>query len=163
MKKLFILFLICSAIYAYLNYDIPYIPRPPENFTFSQLFKSTNKRGTITEAGRFSDNDKFLKNAFEDKLRNSPALGGGKVIRLLPDDFGRTKRQVFLISLDSGQRLKIKHEINNKKHLPLKVGDYVEFRGIYNWNRDGGVINKTHHEPTKNDHGWIKHNGITYK
>lgn len=162
MKKLFILFLVCSAGYAYLNYDIPYLPRPPKHLKFPKLFKNKQNNNFISKTERFSDNDKLLKYAFDNKLRNKPSSGEGKIIKLLPDNFGRSKRQVFLVLLDSGQRLEVRHEINDQKRLPLKVGDYIEFNGIYNWHRDGGVVNKTNSDPKKGANGWIKHKGTTY-
>lgn len=164
MKRLFLVFLICSGAYAYLNYDIPYIPRPPKNFKFSDLFKNNRKKTVATASGRFSDCDKLFKNAFDEKSRNSYALGEGKIKKVLPDDFGRTKRQAYLVALNSGQLLEIKHEINGGERLPLKKGDFIEFRGVYNWSRAGGVVNKTHHDSKKGDaNGWIKHKGVNYR
>ena len=163
MKRFFVFFLICSGIYAYLNYDIPYIPKPPENFKFSEFFKINERRPVLTVDGRLSSSDNILHNAFKEKKRKIVTNGAGKVIKMLSDQFGGSKRQRFLIILNSGQKLQIKHDIDEIGRLPVKIGDSVAFSGIYNWNREGGEISKTDSRSRNNQSGWLKLNGTMYK
>jgi len=46
----------------------------------------------------------------------------------------------------------------------LDEGDSVAFRGVYEWNAEGGVIHWTHQDP-EGEHapGWIRHEGKTYQ
>ncbi len=163
MKKLFVIFLICSGIYAYLNYDIPYIPKPPENLKFFEFFEINKRRPVLTTDGRLSSSDNVFHNAFKEKKRKIVINGSGKVIKILTDQFGGGKRQRFLIILSSGQKLEIKHNIDEINRLPVKIGDSVEFSGIYNWNKKGGKISKTDSRSRNNQSGWLKLNGTMYK
>jgi hypothetical protein len=46
----------------------------------------------------------------------------------------------------------------------LQVGDLVEFRGVYEWNDEGGAVHWTHHDPEgSHEPGWLKHDGSVYQ
>lgn len=46
----------------------------------------------------------------------------------------------------------------------LRAGDAVAFRGVYEWNPEGGTVHWTHHDPW-GDHpaGWLRHGGSVYQ
>ena len=44
----------------------------------------------------------------------------------------------------------------------LAVGDQVAFRGVYEWNEQGGVVHWTHHDPSgEHPGGWLRYDGRT--
>jgi len=46
----------------------------------------------------------------------------------------------------------------------LAKGDRVRFYGEYVWNKKGGTVHWTHHDPQgKHTAGWLKHMGRTYQ
>lgn len=110
-------------------------------------------------------NDAQLKQAFESHQSDVQIKGGGKVVRLLPDDNRGSKHQKFILKLKNHQTLLISHNIDLAPKISnLKVGDYVKFYGEYEWSRKGGVIHWTHRDPhNKHKHGWLKHKGKVYK
>jgi Protein of unknown function (DUF3465) len=46
----------------------------------------------------------------------------------------------------------------------LRVGDLVAFRGVYEWNPEGGTVHWTLHDPS-DDHpaGWLRHGRGVYE
>lgn len=110
-------------------------------------------------------NDKILKHAFQTHKSDVQVLGSGSVIRILPDDNDGSRHQKFIIKLKSQQTLLIAHNIDLAPRVAnLRVGDHIEFFGEYEWNKKGGVIHWTHHDPSnRHPHGWLRHKGKTYK
>lgn len=110
-------------------------------------------------------NDDQLKQAFDNQQSDIQIQGSGTVIRLLPDDNKGSKHQKFIIRLQSKQTLLVSHNIDLAPRIQrLSVGDPIEFYGEYEWNKKGGVIHWTHHDPA-NRHatGWLKHQGKIYQ
>lgn len=110
-------------------------------------------------------NDYQLKQAYENQRSDLQVQGSGTVISLLPDDNNGSRHQKFILKLDNKQTLLVAHNIDLAARVSnLKVGDRVEFYGEYEWNKKGGVMHWTHHDPNNNHpHGWLKHNGKTYE
>ncbi len=110
-------------------------------------------------------NDHKLGQAFENHQSDLQVRGSGTVIRLLPDDNKGSRHQKFILKLDSQQTLLVAHNIDLAPRIPnLKVGDRVQFYGEYEWNKKGGVMHWTHHDPNnRHPHGWLKHNGKKYE
>lgn len=108
--------------------------------------------------------DKNFAKAFKQKKRHHQLRGGGKVIKLLPDDLKGSKHQRFIVKLASGQTLLIAHNIDlAPKITSLRKGDYVEFYGEYEWTQKGGVMHWTHHDPaSRHQDGWLIHKGKKY-
>lgn len=106
-----------------------------------------------------------LQHAYDQQLSNIWIQGTGEVIKLLPDDNDGSRHQRFLLKVNLTQTLLIAHNIDLADRLDaLAVGDHLEFYGEYEWNKKGGVLHWTHHDPAgKKAGGWIKHNGITYQ
>ena len=88
----------------------------------------------------------------------------GKVDRVLPEDKKGSPHQRFIVRLRSGQTVLISHNVNLAFRVPVDVGSEVRFRGEYRFQKRGGVIHWTHHDPTKKRQGgWIEHNGKRYE
>lgn len=109
--------------------------------------------------------DEALAQAFARRAVNSAVEGQGTVYRLLPDDTEGSRHQRFLVELASGQTLLIAHNIDIAPRIDsLRMGDTIQFKGVYEWNSQGGVIHWTHHDPTGiHKSGWILHDGHRYQ
>jgi Protein of unknown function (DUF3465) len=112
-----------------------------------------------------SESDQVLRRAFEEHTSNLQVEGRGVVRRILSDDNEGSRHQRFILELSSGQTLLMSHNIDLAPRIPgLRKGDKVSFRGEYDWNREGGVIHWTHHDPDgRRPGGWLKHKGTTYR
>lgn len=111
-----------------------------------------------------SESDKIIQNAFENKTSGLQVEGSGTAIRLLADDLDGSRHQKFILRLESQQTLLISHNIDLAPRInTLKLGDTIEFYGVYEWNSQGGLVHWTHYDPNE-EHvdGWLKHNGIKY-
>ena len=71
----------------------------------------------------------------------------GVVVRLFNEDHDDIPHQRFVVRLSSGQTLLIAHNLEIADRVPVGVGDRVGFRGIFEWNPQGGVVHWTHHDP----------------
>ena len=91
--------------------------------------------------------------------------GRGVVKRLLSDDVNGDRHQRFILRLTNNQTLLIAHNIDIAPRLiGLKQGDTVTFYGLYEWNRQGGIIHWTHHDPDGSHiNGWLSFLGKIYQ
>ena len=109
--------------------------------------------------------DAVLALAFERHAQDLQVEGQGTVERTLADDTEGGRHQRFVVRLASGQTLLVVHNIDVAPRVEgLDEGDSVAFRGVYEWNAEGGVIHWTHQDP-EGEHapGWIRHEGKTYQ
>ncbi|MCL1146281.1 DUF3465 domain-containing protein [Shewanella marinintestina] len=106
-----------------------------------------------------------LKLAFTQQKSDIQVQASGVVSKVLPDDNKGSRHQRFILRLPHGQTVLIAHNIDLAPRIPnLQDGDAVEFYGEYEWNKRGGVVHWTHHDPRgKHIGGWLKHNGLTYQ
>lgn len=96
------------------------------------------------------------KEAFEKHLDRVTLTTKGKIVELLEDDNEDTPHQRFVLSLPSGQTLLILNNLDRAYRLPVEVGQNVEVRGQYRWNRHGGLVHETHHDDrSTHEDGWI--------
>ncbi len=109
--------------------------------------------------------EQIIRQAFERQSRHLQVEATGSVIKVLPDDTKPPQHQRFLLKLENGITLLVAHNIDLAPRVPgLKVGDALEFSGEYEWNKKGGVVHWTHHDPDgRHVAGWLRHNGNTYQ
>lgn len=107
--------------------------------------------------------DAALARAFRDHESGVQVEGAGTVVRLLSDDLEGGRHQRFILELSSGQTVLVAHNIDVAPRLDvLEVGDEVAFRGVYEWNAQGGVVHWTHHDPSgEHPAGWLRYDGRT--
>lgn len=106
-----------------------------------------------------------IRQAFESKARHLQVTASGTVLKLLADDNEGSRHQRFIVKLDNGMTLLIIHNIDLADRVAgLKAGDMVSFNGEYEWNKKGGLVHWTHHDPQgRHAAGWLKHDGQTYQ
>ena len=88
----------------------------------------------------------------------------GLVRRLIPDDNNRGAcHQRFVLDLRNGQTVLMAHNIELAERVPVGLGDRIRFRGMYEWNEQGGLIHWTHHDPLGiEDGGFIRYRSKSY-
>jgi hypothetical protein len=118
--------------------------------------------GTADSAAPPAANDAITR-AVSEHRSGIQVTGEGVVTRILPDDRDGDRHQRFILRIGSGQTLLVAHNIDLAPRLsPLEVGDRVAFKGIYEWNPQGGLIHWTHHDPSgRHPAGWLRHHGTT--
>ncbi len=116
-------------------------------------------------ASGYQGSDAVLQLAYARRQGHFQIQGQGTITRLLPDDLQGGRHQRFLLLLHSGQTLLVAHNIDLAPRVDgITKGDVVEFYGEYAWNKMGGVIHWTHHDP-RGHHvsGWLKYQGKRYQ
>ncbi len=137
--------------------------------TVAITVSSGSKKGpsgaTQSSSSSSSASDEVLERLFRQQKSGVQVTGGGVVDKILADDNDGGRHQRFILRLGSGQTLLVAHNIDIAPRLEsLGVGDSVGFKGVYEWNSQGGVVHWTHHDPDgQHTAGWLKHNGSTYK
>lgn len=90
--------------------------------------------------------------------------GYGIVQRLLPDDGEGSRHQRFVLDLRNGQTILVTHNTELAERIPLGLGDKVRFRGMYEYNDEGGLLHWTHLDPLKVESGgYIRYRSKTYE
>ena len=109
--------------------------------------------------------DAALARAFDAHSSDLEVEGQGTVVRILADDDEGARHQRFILRLDSGQTLLVAHNIDVAPRVEgLAVGDVVAFRGVYEWNAEGGTLHWTHRDPGgTHTAGWLRHDGRHYE
>ena len=129
-----------------------------------------------TQTTRDNNNKSLISNTTEknpySKIRQAilePRSGfwltlSGKVIKTLSDDRQGSQHQRFLIKAAPDITLLVSHNIDLAPRVPLRKGNQLQLRGVYEWNNKGGLIHWTHHDPGgRKKGGWIKLNGKVYQ
>ncbi len=106
-----------------------------------------------------------ISKLFANKASNVQVEGSGRVKAILKDDLQGSRHQRFILVMPAGNTVLISHNIDLAPRIDnLNIGDRVSFYGEYEWNKKGGVVHWTHHDPRKKHvGGWLKHNGRTYR
>jgi hypothetical protein len=86
------------------------------------------------------------------------------VRRLIADDNDGFRHQRFILDLRNGQTVLMAHNIDLAERVPLGLGDRIRFRGMYEWNGQGGLVHWTHHDPLGiEDAGFIRYRSKLYR
>lgn len=109
--------------------------------------------------------DAALARAFDAHSSGIEVEGWGTVVRVLADDDDGARHQRFILRLDSGQTLLVAHNIDIAPRIEgLAAGDVVAFRGVYEWNAEGGTVHWTHRDPGgTHAPGWLRRDGRVYE
>ncbi len=109
--------------------------------------------------------DAALARAFDAHSSGIEVEGRGTVVRVLADDDDGARHQRFILRLDSGQTLLVAHNIDIAPRIEgLAAGDVVAFRGVYEWNAEGGTVHWTHRDPGgTHAPGWLRRDGRVYE
>lgn len=112
-------------------------------------------------------NGKYLsvEQARQQQLHDVQVLGSGIVERLLADDLKGSRHQRIIVREPSGATLLVVHNIDLAPRIDgIKLGDKLSYFGEYIWNKKGGLVHWTHHDPKgKHIGGWLEHNGKRYE
>jgi len=127
--------------------------------------------GTMTidvqaaEVKAAQSNEDMLIEAFKTHRSDFQIQAKALVVKLLSDDNNGSRHQRFIVRLNSGHTLLVAHNLDLAPRIEaLKAGDSVEFYGEYEWNKKGGLIHWTHHDPSgRHATGWIKHGDKMYQ
>jgi len=113
----------------------------------------------------FANGTQQISKAYASKTSDVQVKGSGIVVKILADDNVGSRHQRFILKLANDLTVLIAHNIDlAPKIKSLNRGDTVYFYGEYEWNRKGGVIHWTHHDPVgRHTGGWLKHNGKKYQ
>lgn len=138
------------------------------SFVYNRAYAATDQAATAVAAGVMATDEigaGKIKRAFEQQQSNLQIQAVGTVTRILADDNKGSRHQRFILTLANGHTVLVAHNIDLAPRIPqLNVGGRVEFFGEYEWNKRGGVIHWTHHDPRgKHIGGWLKHQGKTYQ
>jgi hypothetical protein len=114
--------------------------------------------------GAITDNSRIAA-AFSHQLSDIQVGGSGRIIKILVDDTKGSRHQKIILKLASGQTLLVAHNVDIAPRLPaLQVGESVTFYGEYEWNKLGGVLHWTHHDPAgRHIGGWLEYRGRRYQ
>lgn len=119
----------------------------------------------VSDGKSVAAGDLLIAEAFRNGRSNVQVSGVGRVVRVLSDDDKGSRHQRFLLELESGHSLLVAHNIDLAPRVDnLREGEQLEFYGEYEWNKKGGVIHWTHHDPKgKHPGGWLKYHGRVYQ
>lgn len=106
-----------------------------------------------------------VNDAYKHQQSNVQVKGHGKVVHILNDDNQGSRHQKFILELSSGKTILIAHNIDLAPRInTISKGDTVQFYGVYEWNKKGGVVHWTHRDPnSRHINGWLKHKGSVYQ
>jgi len=122
------------------------------------------KPDLVPAIGLSGDDTARINNAFKNHTSNIVVEAPAQVSRLMPDLVDVEKHQVFFVELESGQRIKVMHNLDEAPPVPVVVGSNIRLRGEYDWTPEGGVIHWTHHDPKgQREGGWIEYQDHIYR
>ncbi|MEN9354287.1 MAG: hypothetical protein RL318_1612 [Fibrobacterota bacterium] len=103
--------------------------------------------------------------ALANKTSDLAVSQSGILTKVLADDNDGSRHQKFILKLSNGQTLLFAHNIDIAPRLPSPtIGQTIAFRGIYEWNAQGGVVHWTHRDPSgSHATGWLWANGVFYQ
>lgn len=124
---------------------------------------SGENEGRAEGRGEDSGLDELMR-AYESQRSDVFMTVAGTVVKSLPDDNDDDRHQKFIVRFANGHTLLVAHNIDLAPRVPLREGDQLQVRGVYEWSAQGGVLHWTHHDPMqRHPEGWIRHEGQTYE
>ena len=137
---------------------------------FFQLYQNNPQlaeqaQALLSASGEEASAQDRLAEAYQRQLSDIQVGGSGRVIKILADDTKGSRHQKFILKLASGQTLLVAHNIDLAPRLDgLRLGDSVTFYGEDEWNKHGGVLHWTHHDPAgRHIGGWLELRGRRYQ
>lgn len=103
-----------------------------------------------------------VASAYRDHASGIWVTLSARVVRILPDSYGRFEHQRFVVQCNFGQTVLIVNDVSVGRRAPVHAGDAVVVRGQYVWNRLGGLVHFTHHDSGGGQSGWILVGGRVY-
>jgi hypothetical protein len=105
-----------------------------------------------------------IEQAFRYSRSDVIVEAGGEVVKILADDLDEPRHQKFLVEVSDDLTLLFAHNIDLAPRVPLDEGDWIEFKGEYEYTDKGGTVHWTHHDPKGwREGGWIRLDGRTYE
>jgi hypothetical protein len=91
-------------------------------------------------------------------------VGTGTVERILRDDTKPPRHQRFVVRTCYSSTMLFAHNIDVAPRVPVRTGDSLIFRGLWERNDQGGVVHWTHRDKRdKNAGGWIIWKGQNFR
>lgn len=87
----------------------------------------------------------------------------GVVTAILPDDLDGARHQVWRVRIDPSHSVMVLHNIDIGQRVPVAESEPIEFRGRYEWSRDGGIVFGTARADSDELSGWVRHQGACYR
>lgn len=155
MKKWIFTALLVTSLYAAYQ----------QNPQFLDKLNAASPAELALENDADTTDSRRIADAYLHQLSDIQVGGSGRVVKILADDIKGSRHQKFILKLASGQTLLVAHNIDLAPRLPdLQVGDSVAFYGEYEWNKRGGVLHWTHHDPAgRHIGGWLEYRGRRYQ
>lgn len=131
----------------------------------SYLINQYSKAPVATIPETFTTGNKQIVTAYKQEKNDIQVTGEGTIIKLLPDDLQGSRHQRFLVKINGQQTLLISHNIDLAPRInTLQAGEKIEFHGEYVWNKKGGIIHWTHHDPGgRHQDGWLRYKNKLYQ
>lgn len=86
------------------------------------------------------------------------------IVKVLDDDRHPPRHQRILLDMGRRRTLLLTHNIDLAPRVPASAGDVLRIRGRFEWNKKGGVIHWTHHDPQgRKPGGWVDLDGERYR
>ncbi len=151
MKKLLLLLPFCFMLCACFSDD---------KDELNALYNDHN-----SEMEKQLDGVEHIEFAYKQQRGGMQVTSLGRIVKILDNQSTPYAAQQILIRLNSGRKLIIKHNIEIAKPVvDLKVGEVLQFSGIYKWNHKGGMILSTHYEAANPKRsGWLMYRDIVYQ
>ena len=109
-----------------------------------------------------SSNNSVIEQLFKSRKSGQDVTISAEVIKTLLDDNDGSRHQRFIVKSGIHSVL-IAHNIDIASRVPVGTGDFLEIKGVYEWNEKGGVIHWTHRDLNqKRPGGWIIYNNKKY-
>lgn len=168
LSKLFtlvLLFLLCGLLAACDGTNNNKANMSNSTMDVTDKTNNISLKGLGHSSDRLSSDALTIKEAYKKKLDDVFVEDSGEVIKLLKDDTHGSQHQRFIIKTSNGKTVLVAHNIDIADRInSIQTGDTITFRGEYVFNRKGGILHWTHHDPDGSSvGGWIEHEGKTYK